>query len=145
VNLSVLDVGVLKFPVIGKFEDEITSAGASQSKGFESSFTENIGELYSFNPLMRLWDASIHFSAGVISGSPVFTLEFFANDETAAWDTHTISLSTGSQRTIKLKERGSVYRLRIRVTLTSAHNYLVRNWLISTIRLGVIPEEKIGG
>lgn len=145
VNLSVLDVGVLRYPIIGKFEDEITSAGASQSTGFESSFFLNVGELYSFNPIVRVWDCSIDFTAGVISGSPTFTLEFLANSETSAFDSHTISFSSGSQKTIQVKSRGAVYRLRVRVVCTAGVNYLLRNWLISTMRIGVVPEERIGG
>jgi len=145
VNLSVLDIGVLKYPVIGRFEDEIASTGTSANTGFPTTFTINIGELYSFNPIMRIWDMSIHFNANIVSGNPTMTLELLANDETVAFDTHVISLADGQPRTLRVAERGAVYRLRFRATIAASTNHLLRNVFLSTIRLGFVPEQRKGG
>lgn len=143
VDIVVTSTNVLKYPVVGKYEDEITFAGSSQSKGFESSIYFNVGSLYSYNPITELEDFSIDYHGTVVSGTPTFGVYFYANDETNHFDQKTL-LVAGTQRTIRLKYRGGLKRLRIKIVLAQASAHLVKELDINTLNLGVVVKERTG-
>jgi len=143
VDIVVTSTNVLKYPVVGKYEDEITFAGSSQSKGFESSIYFNVGSLYSYNPITELEDFSIDYHGTVVSGTPTFAVYFYANDETNHFDQKTL-LVAGTQRTIRLKHRGGLKRLRIKIVLAQASAHLVKELDINTLNLGVVVKERTG-
>jgi hypothetical protein len=141
VNLSISG-GVIKYPVVGKFKDEILYDGTG-GVGYLAEQIINVGQLYSYDPLSILKWFATDYKGQVVSGSPVFTTYFYANDETAPFDSHTQSIG-GSEREIQIKNRGGVRRLRIKHELTAANALLTGELEIRTVIIGFEPDKRSG-
>jgi hypothetical protein len=141
VNLSISG-GVIKYPVVGKFKDEILYDGTG-GVGYLVEQIINVGQLYSYDPLSILKWFATDYKGQVVSGSPVFTTYFYANDETAPFDSHVQSIG-GSEREIQIKNRGGVRRLRIKHELTVANALLTGELEIRTVIIGFEPDKRSG-
>jgi hypothetical protein len=141
VNLSISG-GVIKYPVVGKFKDEILYDGTG-GVGYQAEQIINVGQLYSYDPLSILKWFATDYNGQVVSGSPVFTTYFYANDEAAPFDSHTQSIG-GSEREIQIKNRGGVRRLRIKHELTAANALLTGELEIRTVIIGFEPDKRSG-
>lgn len=111
--------------------------------GFETDITINIKSLYNQVENAYLVCFLIDQVGASITGTGKFTVEFFANDETTAFDTQYVPIDEiGEMRNIEA--RGGLDSLRIRLSLPVASLSDFKKWDISRIVLGFKKNVRIG-
>lgn len=106
------------------YEDDVTSAGVSASKGFETKLRINLGSLYGLQQSPVLWDSIFDYIASVV-GSEAVTIRAYANGITTAFDTKTFALNNTKGVPMLFEAIGQAENVELEFELTDAnlHNY----------------------
>ena len=130
--------GILQYPnMIGNFpyQDLVTSADASSSTGYETDVTINVRDLYDQVQESNLVCFMVEHNGASITGSGIYSIEFYANQEVNPFDTQYISIDRpGEFRYIDA--RGNIDSLRIRGSLLATTLSDYKKFDVSRIVLG---------
>jgi len=121
--------GLLRYPYLTKddgtqslliYQDDVTSADATASKGIPTKFMLKLGEL-SDRIMQNVIRACIpDFISGFLTGTrPYLTLEFYANKETTPFDTQTWPLTETADNLRPIQQRGQINELAVEASLDS--------------------------
>jgi len=136
---------LLRYPNIGgtfPYQDSETAASAAGS-GFETSITINLKSLYNQIENANLVCFLIDQSGSSIDGVGLFTVEFYANDETSAFDTQYVPIDEIPEIR-NIEARGNLDSLRIKLSLPSATLSNFKKWDVSRIILGFMKNIRKG-
>jgi len=137
--------GILRYPnIVGSYpyDDLETSAGGAGS-GFETDLTINIRDLYSQVQNANLYCFLIECNGASITGAGNYVVEFFANQETDAFDTQYIAVDRVGEF-VNIDARGDIDSLRIRISLPTSALSDFKKMDISRIVLGFKTNGRIG-
>jgi hypothetical protein len=136
---------LLQYPnLTGSFPytDSETTIGEAGS-GFETDITINVKNLYNQVQNANLNCFLIDQIGSSITGTGNFIVEFYANDETTAFDTQYVPIDKpGEFRNIDA--RGNLDSLRIRMYLPSTSLADFKKWNVSRIILGFNKKARVG-
>jgi len=122
------------------YEDDVTSADVTASKGVITSATLHLGSVYALNTNVALLDILIDHTT---LGTGSFDLTLFANAETTAFDTKTVPVNARPlKRRIVMRSR--VDRARVAFGLSGTALTTVTKFNISQIEIGFAPDERLG-
>ncbi len=124
------------------YTDAETEA-ATIGSGFQTDITINIKNLYNQVENSSLVCFLVDQIGASITGTGIFIVELYANDETTAFDTHYIPIDKiGEFRNIDA--RGNIDSLRMRLYLPSASLADFKRWSVSRIILGFKKNIRVG-
>lgn len=123
------------------YQDKVTSADGAGA-GFETSQTLHIGSLYTILGHFIPEDILLDFT-GASANSRKFDLKLYANKETSAFDSKTVAIDASMPRH-GIEPRGPLERLRVEMGLPATNIGDFKNWLISTMALGVVQAPAVG-
>lgn len=133
---------LLKYPIRTSWLDEVTSGG-SGGQGYDSWVTLNIGDVYALLKSNILYCAVLDYVGASISGTGTVQLDFYANRETAAFHTVTISVDQ-LPYTMVLPPRGQIDSLRIKVSVPSGQLSDIKNFDVSSMSVGMTQITRVG-
>lgn len=139
--------GLLEYPTGTSslfWEDDVTAADATASKGIPTRLVMNIGELYNSAPNSFIHDIYVDAVGEMKSGTTgYYTIEFYANGEANAFDTKTHRFDQPPLRR-KVTARGGIDELKLALSLPSTSLSDFKRWDISNITASFNQKEKLG-
>ena len=147
--------GLLKYPNLDagteytngnvtNYEDDVTAADASATKGITTKLLLNFGNLYSLVSNAVLYDILVDSVGTMRTGAGTYNLKFYANLETSAFDTKTQDYTAKSSPR-SIAPRGPIESLQLELSLignSNLQNY--KKWEISRLSLGHVTQPRIG-
>ena len=126
-----------------QYEDDVTKAGASQSKGIPTKIRINFGSLYGLQISPVLWDFIFDYVASVVSSEAV-TIKLFANGIVTAFDTKTWALDNVKAVPMLVEAIGQVESLEMEISLLDANLHNYKKLEIRQIDLRYLKQPRIG-
>ena len=150
------DNGILKYPnldtganytndTVSNYEDSVSSADASASKGITTKLLISIGNLYNLVQNAVLYELLID-SLGVMKAatSGTYNIKIYANNEfPTTFDSKTQAYdSKPSPR--KITPRGLLERVLIELSLGTSNLSNYKQFLISSLYVGAVTQKRVG-
>lgn len=123
------------------YEDEVTSAGLTASKGIPTKIRINIGSLYGLQASFVPWDLLIDYIASV-TNSRAADIVVYANG--IAVDTKTIALDTLKPPPMMIEPIGQTESLEIEISLPAANLVDFKKLEIRQIDVRYLSQRRIG-
>jgi hypothetical protein len=139
--------GILQYPNrAGNFywEDDVTSADVSASKGIPLRIRFNCGEIYSIRQDKTLYDAIMDFSSSLKTGQNGFIImKLYANGETMPFDTEYFRVD-GYGETRFLEPRSNIEQLEVEIMLQEGNELAFKEFELSTLSLRFQARIRLG-
>ena len=137
--------GILKYPNLTGYiyEDDVTSAGVSQSRGFETRIVIHLGSLSGILGQVSIHSMFLDYVGATTDGLGLFNLLVYANRETTPFDTEQFPLD-GPTLARRIQYRGSLEQIRVEVNLPIIGNSDFLRMEISSITVAYVPNKRLG-
>lgn len=141
--------GLLKYPNRNTtanshaFEDEVSFAGVSASRGIPKVIRINCGSLHKLNLNAALWDIVMDYFGITSSINNMVGLNLYANGEITTFDPKTFDPAVkGFDRMIT--EHGPVETLEIEIVFPTTNLYQFKRFDLNQIEIGYIKKARVG-
>jgi len=137
--------GLLKYPnlTVFPYEDDVTSAGASQSRGFETRVVIHLGSLSGILSQISIYSAVLDYVGSTASGIGLFNLLVYANKESLPFDTEQFPLD-GPCVPRRIQYRGRLEQLRVEINLPTTGTNDFQRMEINSITVNYVPGKRLG-